>query len=326
MQEVDLINQEELDKNRTILNFEFEQLIQNDFNQNESVVSFAYWLDEYLKFVDEVKDGKTYLKKILEYDLFFDQVITKYPFCLNENLFDPESMFSENELIIWNSTIKYFQNYKNQYEKLKKVSEELMFDLYFNKLKRLVLISSNLIDVLNLKKQINNESLISDELIKHLCQLTENSSQSKFSNRIEIVEATENKINDLNQDGLLNKNISLEKDEVWKEFFTSKDYYDFFLFCKEKLPNNGKKSKKNDGVEDKSELSKYSAIFHFFHKEGLIFKYIKQIPFIAYLKVNHNAIFPDKITTLPFRPSKSDENFLKSHFKNKFQDSKKESN
>ena len=114
MQEVDLINQEELDKSRTILNYEFEQLIQNDFNQNESVISFTNWLEEYLKFVDEVKDGKTFIKEILEYDLFFHRVITKYPFCLNENLFDPESVFSENELIIWNSSIKYFQDYKNQ--------------------------------------------------------------------------------------------------------------------------------------------------------------------------------------------------------------------
>jgi hypothetical protein len=47
MQEVDLINQDELDKNLTILNNEFEQLIQNDFISNTMVTPLVNWITNF---------------------------------------------------------------------------------------------------------------------------------------------------------------------------------------------------------------------------------------------------------------------------------------
>lgn len=179
MKDFELINYEKFETNRNILDEEFEQLINDDFQLSSTHIAFATWLDEYLKFVDDVKDGKTYIIRIDEFEKHLYDTATKYPFYQNSNLFDPESLFSQNELDFWNNTIKYFQDLKSQSENLIKSSEELMFDLYCNKFKRLNLISSNLIEVLSTKKRLNSESLISDELIKHLGRIIEDEPKAK---------------------------------------------------------------------------------------------------------------------------------------------------
>ena len=182
MQEVDLINQDELDKNRTILNNEFEQLIQNDFISNTMVIPLVNWITKFLNFLDELKDENTYIKKIVEYEIFIIQTIEKYPFYQNPNLFDPKSLFSEIELDTWEKANAYYKNFQIQKNKLDDLADELILDFYGNKLKKFDSVSNELLALLKLKKLINKKKSLYDDIIIFLEEIAIKSSENTKSN------------------------------------------------------------------------------------------------------------------------------------------------
>jgi hypothetical protein len=102
-------------------------------------------------------------------------------------------------------------------------------------------------------------------------------------------------------------NLQTKNNDDWNTFFKYRNEYDFFLMCKKELPNRGKKSKK---MNDKSELTKYSNIFHFFMKKGLIRKGTKHSTFIEYLIEEHDAIFPEKTISIPAKYSEADRELI----------------
>jgi hypothetical protein len=107
-------------------------------------------------------------------------------------------------------------------------------------------------------------------------------------------------------------NSPTENNDDWNTFFKYQNEYDFFLMCKKELPNRGKKSKK---MNDKSELTKYSNIFHFFMEKGLIRKGTKHSTFIEYLIEEHDAIFPKKTISIPAKYSNVDRGLINGLFK-----------
>lgn len=312
MQEFELINQEKFEINRKCLDEEFEQLINDDFQISSTQIAFANWLEKFLKFIDEVKDCKNYINRIEEFESFLKYVATKYPYYQNSNLFDPESLFSQIELDLWNNTIKYFHDFGNQNEKLIKASEELLFDLYFNKFKRLDFISSNLIEVLRIKKQLNNKSLISDELLEHFVSLLEKNSESELSKRIEKLETTENQFSDSAQaeNFLSKKQTSLVDSDNWSRFFVDRNAYDLFLDCVEKLPNTGR--------HDNSIIVKYALIYHFFQNNNLMLEHINHKAFMKYLTKEHEVKFSDNVNAFPKSRSRKNESNIKLLFKERF--------
>jgi hypothetical protein len=148
---------------------------------------------------------------------------------------------------------------------------------------------------------------------------------SNTENKVKLKEISQNKTKEQIVDVSVSETSSDEENDKWKLFFVNRDYYDFFLFCKNKLPSNGKKLKKNNGVETTSELSKYSNIFHFFLKEKLIYKHIKHEPFIEYLIDEQKVLIPSKTKTFPYRYSKFSRSEIEKYFLERFPPKKKES-
>jgi hypothetical protein len=109
-----------------------------------------------------------------------------------------------------------------------------------------------------------------------------------------------------------NDNAPIRGYEDWNRFFINKDAYDFFLDCKKELGSRGKKGGK---TEIKSELTKYSNIFHFFTHKNLIHEGTKHKPFIKYLLEKHNAIFPPSTSSFPVKYSDADRRWISVAFK-----------
>ena len=174
MQDLNLIKQKELDKKQASINNEFEVLIQNGFASDSSVVLIVNWIEEFLIFVNEIKNGKTFLKRNVEYETFFNETIIKYPFYQNSNLFEPSSLFSENDFLTWEMTIKYFDCINIQNNKLSKLSDEIMLDFYLNKIKHIKCISNELIKLLELKRHNKSDTYVSYDFLNHLTNLFEN--------------------------------------------------------------------------------------------------------------------------------------------------------
>jgi hypothetical protein len=107
---------------------------------------------------------------------------------------------------------------------------------------------------------------------------------------------------------------SQNKDE-WRRFFIDQDAYDFFLECKEKLGCRGRITKK---MKLKSELRKYSIIFHHLYIFGKIHDGTKHKSFIEYLLEVHKAIFPPSTFAIPKKWAESDRTLVNILYKKKY--------
>jgi hypothetical protein len=131
--------------------------------------------------------------------------------------------------------------------------------------------------------------------------------QQPITNELKYKEIDQNNQTDSHVGMNFIDNSPTKNNDDWNTFFKYQNEYDFFLMCKKELPNRGKKSKK---MNDKSELTKYSNIFHFFMDKRLIRKGTKHITFIEYLIEEHDAIFPEKTISIPAKYSEADRELI----------------
>ncbi len=168
MEEFDLINHLEFNNKLNTLNCEFDNLLLNDLQLNSNVVSIANWIEKFLLFIQEVKEGESYIKRNSDFESFLHSVAEKYPFYKNSKLFDPESLFSEKDLITWEKANEYLREYNIQNNYLGETADELILDFYLNKIKKIEFISFDLIALFRLKNQIKQVDSRFDEVIDYL--------------------------------------------------------------------------------------------------------------------------------------------------------------
>lgn len=103
-------------------------------------------------------------------------------------------------------------------------------------------------------------------------------------------------------------------------FFNGIKAYEFFIKCKNGLTSNGKKTKNSTNEAKPSEVTKYNLIFDYMiNKERrLIFKDVKHLSFIEYLRKYHNVEIPQKIIKFTAQFSESNKRIIEEYYKNDF--------
>ena len=106
-------------------------------------------------------------------------------------------------------------------------------------------------------------------------------------------------------------NVQKKEIEDWQRIFSNTDSFNFFLECIKKIAGRGRIGKKS-GI--KSELTKYSNIYHFFIDKKLIFYDTPHQTFINYVTDKHDAVFPDSTSKFSKKFSLADRQSLQDSF------------